>query len=339
MRQAVLTAPGELEIRDVPAPRPGAGEVLLRVRRIGVCGSDVHVFHGTHPYTPYPVVQGHELMATVEALGPGASGLQPGQPVTALPQIVCGECAPCRRGDWHICESLKVRGFQAPGCAQDLFVTSAWNVVPLPTGFTPEQGALVEPVAVAVHAVGRAPALAGRAVAVLGAGPIGNLVAQVARGEGARVLVTDLSDDRLEVARRCGVEAVSHAGREPLREAARRVFGSDGVEVAFECAGAEASVGAAISTIGKGGTIVIVAVFGQRPRVDLGLVQDRELSLVGTLMYRHGDYERAIGLIRSDAVATGPLVSAHFAFERYADAYRYIDEHGDRCVKVMVDVG
>lgn len=207
MKQAVMTAPGKIEIRSAEVPHPGPGEVLLRVRRIGVCGSDVHVYHGKHPYTPYPVVQGHEFSATVEQAGPGVSGLRAGSLVTAMPQLVCGTCAPCRRGDYHICDNLKVQGFQAPGCAQELWVTSADMLIPLPEAFSYEQGALVEPAAVAAHAVTRGaggqPAdLRGRNVAVLGAGPIGNLTAQVARARGARVLITDISAYRLETAAR-----------------------------------------------------------------------------------------------------------------------------------------
>ena len=146
MRQATMTAPGTIEFDEVPAPPAAPGTVRLRVQRIGVCGSDVHVYHGKHPFTPYPVVQGHEFSAVVEAVGSGVTGIAVGDRVTATPQEVCGSCRPCLRGDYHICDSLKVRGFQAPGCAQDLFVTEADKVVPLPSTFSFEQGAFVEPV-------------------------------------------------------------------------------------------------------------------------------------------------------------------------------------------------
>ena len=127
-------------------------------------------------------------------MGEGVEHLTVGQKVTATPQLVCGHCAPCRRGDYHICDSLKVEGFQAPGVAQDLFVTKADKIVPLPDSFSFEQGALVEPVSVAVHTVGRIGSVEGKNVAVLGAGPIGNLVGQVAKARGGNVLITDISD-------------------------------------------------------------------------------------------------------------------------------------------------
>ncbi len=338
MKQAIMTAPGEIAIYDVSVPDPGPREVLLRIQRIGVCGSDVHVYHGKHPYTGYPVVQGHEFSASVEALGAGVTGLMPGIKVTAMPQIVCGECAPCRRGDYHICDKLKVQGFQAPGCAQELWVTTADKIIPLPETFTYEQGALVEPISVAVHAVSRAGSLSGRHVIVLGAGPIGNLVAQVARSAGANVLITDLSSYRLEIASQCGLEATSNASEEPLGQASKRVFGSDGYNIAFECVGVEPTISAAITNIQKGGIIVVVGVFSEKPRIDLGLVQDRELNIHGTLMYKREDYQRAVELVKSGKLLTVPLMSKHFPMEEYLEAYRFIDRQRDKTMKVFIDV-
>jgi L-iditol 2-dehydrogenase len=338
MKQAIMTAPGEIEIREIEKLQPGPGQVLLHIQRIGVCGSDVHVYHGRHPYTSYPVVQGHEFSAAVAAIGAGVTGLSAGMKVTTTPQIVCGECGPCLRGDYHICDHLKVEGFQAPGCAQEYWLADAEKVVPLPDSFSYEQGALVEPVSVAVHAVGRAGEVKGRNVVVLGAGPIGNLVAQVAQAEGAQVLITDLSDYRLEVARQCGLEHTSNAERETLGTAAQRAFGRAGFELALECVGVEATMTAAIENIQKGGVIVVVGVFGEKPRVDLGLVQDRELVLKGTLMYQRRDYERAVELIADGKIITDPLFSKHFPLEQYLEAYHFIEAQGDKSMKVLIDV-
>jgi L-iditol 2-dehydrogenase len=338
MKQALMVNPGKIEIRQVPAPQPGTGQVLLRIHRIGVCGSDIHVYHGKHPYTSYPVVQGHEFSASVEAVGKDVTGIAPNTKVTAMPQIVCGECPPCRRGDYHICDRLKVQGFQAPGCAQELWVTEANKIVPLPSRFTFEQGAMIEPISVAVHAVARGGNLNGRRVAVLGAGPIGNLVAQVARSCGAQVLITDVSPYRLDVARRCSLGSTANATEETLRTASARVFGGEGFDVALECVGVEATMTEAIANLAKGGTLVVVGVFGEKPRIDLGLVQDRELNLHGTLMYQRRDYERAVELISTGAVITEPLMSKHFTLDHYQDAYRFIDEQRDKTMKVFVDV-
>ena len=339
MRQAVMTSPGVIELRTVADARAGRGQVLLRIGRIGVCGSDVHVYHGTHPFVSYPVVQGHEFYGVVEAVGEGVTGIRAGAKVTATPQIVCGTCRPCRRGSYNVCENLVVRGFKFPGTAQDLYAVEAEKIVRLPDTFTPEQGAFVEPVAVAAHASRRPGDLAGRNVVVLGAGPIGNFVAQACRVRGAKkVLVTDLSDHRLEIARQVRIDAVSNAGQETLREASARVFGEEGFDVAIEAVGNAASMDQAITTIDKGGTIVVVGVFGSKPPIDMARVGEHELSMIGSMMYRHEDYETAVDWIARGAVQTRPLESRHFPLEQYADAYRFIEEQGVRSMKVFVDL-
>ena len=338
MRQAVMTAPGVIEFRDVPEPVPGPDEVLLRVRRIGVCGSDIHVYYGCQPFTSYPMIQGHEFSAVVEATGEQVTNIKLGTKVTALPQVVCGKCRPCRRGDYHICDKLRVQGFQAPGCAQDLFVTRAEKIVPLPDTFSFEQGALVEPTAVAAHAVGRAGRVAGKNTVVLGAGPIGNLVAQVARASGAHVLITELNEYRLDIARRCGLENTSNAREESLENASKRVFGEDGFDLAFECVGVEPTLTAAVACIGKGGAIVIVGVFPQKPCVDVAMIGDHELSVIGSLMYKYEDYQRAVELIASGHVVTPPLESNHFPLSDYLSAYRFIEQQAGNSMKVFIDV-
>lgn len=338
MKQAIMTAPGEIEIRDIQEPVPGEGEVLLRIQRIGVCGSDIHVYHGKHPYTGYPVVQGHEFSATVEKTGKGVSDLRPGMKVTSMPQIVCGRCEPCLRGDYHICDELMVEGFQAPGCAQELWVTKADQIIPLPDTFSFEQGAMVEPVSVAVHSVRRAGDVSGKKVAVLGAGPIGNLVAQVARADGAEVLITDISDFRLDIAGQCGLENTVNPNTESLKQAVLRVFGPKSFQVGFECVGVEATMTDAIENIAKGGTIVVVGVFGEKPRVDMGLVQNNELNLVGTLMYKREDYIKAVELIDSGDVITEPLMSKHYTMDDYLTAYKFIDQARDKSMKVFIDI-
>ena len=338
MRQAVMVSPGKIEYRNVSDPSPSNGQVLMRIGRIGICGSDIHVNHGKHPFTLYPVVQGHEFSAVVEAVGEGVD-LPLGAKVTATPQEVCGRCRPCLRGEYNVCESLKVRGFQAPGVAQDLFVTEADKIVRLPADFTPEQGAFVEPVAVAAHSTGRAGDVTGKNVVVLGAGPIGNFAAQACRARGAKkVLITDMSPYRLKIAHQVGIDAVSCAADEPLVAAAKRVFGDEGFDLAMEASGSEAAITQAVAAIGKGGRIVVLGVFSRKPAIDMACVCEHELSVVGTMMYRHEDYEQAVSWIASGQVRTEPLDSKHFSFEQFADAYAYIDSQGSNCVKVFIDL-
>jgi len=271
MRQAVMTQPGKIEFMDVPVPVPGPGQVRIRIQRIGVCGSDIHVFHGKHPFVTYPLVQGHEYAGVIDAVGEGVEGIRIGDKVTATPQEVCGVCPPCRRGQYNACEQLKVRGFQAPGCAQDFFVTEADKIIALPADFRPEQGAFVEPVAVAVHSTGQAGGdLSGKNVVVSGAGTIGNFVAQACKCRGAeKVLIADISDYRLAIAKQVGVDATCNVKQESLADAVKREFGSDGFEIGAEVAGVEASLSALVANIGKGGTVLSIGVFENTPKVDM----------------------------------------------------------------------
>ena len=222
--------------------------------------------------------------------------------------IVCGQCRRCRRGGYNICDTLRVLGFQIAGAACELFAVDAAKIVLLPDSFTFEQGALVEPVSVAAHSTSRGGELTGKNVVVLGAGPIGNLVSQACRCRGAgKVLITDLSDFRLDVATRCGTGLTSRADRESLADASRRVFGDDGFDIAFECVGVEATMEQAIAAIQKGGTIVVLGVFGERPRIDMAVMGDRELSLIGSLMYKREDYILAVRWIDEGSIITEPL--------------------------------
>lgn len=339
MRQAVMQAPGRIAFMDAEAPVPGPGEVLIRVRQIGICGSDIHVWHGTHPFTPYPVIQGHEFAGTVEAVGPGVENAPAiGSKVTALPQIVCGHCNPCRKGRFNICENLRVRGFQADGCGRELYAMPAERLVALPEDFSFDQGAFVEPVAVAVHACARAGDLKGRNVVVSGAGTIGNLIAQVAKANGAGpVLIADISDQRLEVAKRCGVDHTVNTAKQPLKEAVRAAFGEGGYDLAFEAAGAEPSLGGIVGSIEKGGLVLIVGVYGKPPSVDMAVVGEHEIVLAGSMMYWRDDWLKAVELLHT-TLSIQPLITTHFPFAEWTEAYRYIDANGAKVMKVMVDM-
>ncbi len=339
MKQAVMTSPGVIEFKEVPAPQPGPGQVLLRIKRIGVCGSDIHVYHGKHALTPYPVVQGHEVSGVVEVLGSGVKGFKVGDPVTFQPQVTCGTCYPCRHGAYHICDNLKVMGFQTTGAGSEMFALDARLVLKLPSGTSPDHGAMVEPTAVGVHAITRGGGVKGKKVLILGAGPIGNLTSQVAKGMGAAsVMITDVSDYRLGLARECGVDFAVNTGKEDLAARIRDGFGEEKADLILECVGAGATISQAVSVARKGSDIVVVGVFGDKPQVDLGTVQDRELRLIGTLMYQEPDWRKAIELIGSRKVNLQPLVTNHFAFADYKKAYEYIDANRERAMKVMITV-
>ena len=339
MRQQVMTKPGEIEFREIPVPEPGPDQVLVKIKRIGVCGSDIHVYHGTHPYTGYPVTQGHEVSGQIVSLGEYVKDLAVGQKVTIEPQVFCGRCYPCLHGKYNLCEKLKVMGFQTTGTASEYFAVDASKVTVLPDEMTYNDGAMIEPLAVTVHAAKRFPDLKGAKCAVLGCGPIGILQIQSLKALGAKeVFATDISDGRLALAKELGADYIVNTAKEDFAEKFLEAFGPDKADVIYDCAGSDITMDQAIQNARKGSTIILVAVFGKRASVDLAKLNDSELDLNTSMMYRHEDYVDAIRLVNEGKIQLKPLQTAHFAFEDYLEAYKYIDANREATMKVLIDV-
>ncbi len=340
MRQAIMTSPGKIEFKHVDNPAaPGPGEILLKVRRIGICGSDIHVYHGKHPFTSYPIVQGHEYSGEVVSAGSQVNLVKPGDKVSGRPQLVCGECNPCRRNQYNVCEKLKVQGFQANGCAQDFFVIPEERAVKIPDSMGFNEGAFIEPLAVGAHSTRVPSSIKGKNVVVFGGGTIGNIVAQFVRAKGAaKVMVSDPIDFKLVKAKECGIEYVHNPMNEDFKDCIKRVFGNEGFQLAFEAAGAESPILDAVHHIENGSEIIILGVFDKPARIHMSYVCERELKILGSMMYTHEDYLEAVDYLSKGLINIGPLISKEFPFEDYEAAYRYIDEKGDECLKVLINM-
>ena len=339
MLQQVMTSPGTIEFRQVDIPPVGSRDVLIRIMRIGICGSDIHVYHGKHPFTRYPVTQGHEVSGIVEQVGSDVHRFRPGDRVTIEPQVFCGKCYPCTHGKYNLCESLKVMGFQTTGAASEYFAADESKVTRLPDGMTFDQGAMIEPLAVTVHAARRFPDMNGAKVAILGAGPIGILLLQSCKAMGAaEVLITDMSDYRLSIAKAVGADYTVNVSTQDLDAEFARAFGSDKADVIYDCAGNDTTMNWAIRSARKGSLIILVAVFSKMANVDLAVLNDHELDLNTTMMYRHEDYVDAIRFVEQGLVHLEPLMSRHFPFREYLDAYRFIDQNPEKAMKILIDV-
>lgn len=348
MLQQVMTepakqrgTPAKIIFRSVPVPEPGNGEILIQIKNIGICGSDIHVYYGEHSGTGYPVTQGHEVSGQIVKMGPGTdtARLHTGQKVTVEPQVVCGQCWPCRHGKYNLCENLKVMGFQTTGMAGEYFCVDEKKVTPLPDHMSYSDGAMIEPLAVTVHAARRFPELSGAKVLVLGAGPIGILLSQSLKALGAsEVMITDVSGYRLSLAKECGADYTVNTASEDLGEALARCFGPDRADVIYDCAGNNVTMGQAIRYARKGSTIILVAVFAGPATVDLFTLNDHELTLDTTMMYRHEDYLDAIRLTEEGKIRLKPLQSKHFPFREYLKAYQYIEQNRETSMKILIDV-
>jgi L-iditol 2-dehydrogenase len=338
MKQAQVVAPEKLVYRDIAPPVAGAGEVLIRVRRIGICGSDLHAYRGKHPLVSFPLVQGHEFSGYLEAVGSGVTGLKHGDLVTVQPAIGCGVCPRCAEGLFAECDKLQFIGGALPGAGSQLYSVRADHVVRLPDGTDPDDGAMIEPLSVAVHSVRRLGEIKGRFALVIGGGTIGNLTAQVAVKMGAAAAaVMETNDFRRGIAEKLGLVALK-PGEGGEGERIRAALGGHVPDVVFECVGGERPLNLAIEVVRRGGGVVVVGVYEEPPRAAMISVQDKEILLAGALMYTWDDYHTAVDLVSGGGVRLGPLRTHHFPFERWADAYRALIESSGKTMKVMIDV-
>jgi len=333
-----MLRPGQIVFENVAIPNIKDNEVLIKVMRIGICGSDIHVYHGKHPYTSYPVIQGHEFSGKVVKTGKKVKKIKEGDKVVVQPQVVCGECYSCKHGRYNICDNLKVMGFQNEGCAKEYFKIEEAKVLKIPENMSYDEGALVEPLAVACHALRRSEIeLKDKNIIILGAGTIGNLVAQTAKAKGAaKVMITDLSKFKLNLAKECGIDIALDVSKYDLKEEIVREFGIKKADLILECVGSQATINDAINNARKGSDIIVVGVYPEEVRVNMGFVQDRELRLIGTLMYKEEDYLDAINLIANNKIKTGKLITDYFEFKDYDLAYKHIEERKDKVMKVMI---
>ncbi|MEC3878117.1 alcohol dehydrogenase catalytic domain-containing protein [Parapedobacter sp. 10938] len=335
-----MLSPGHIQVSDV-AEIAGIGddEVLVKIMRIGVCGSDIHVYHGKHPFTPFPVIQGHEYSGEVMAVGEAVSSVKVGDRVTGRPQQVCGTCGPCRAGRYNVCSRLKVEGFQAPGVAQDYFALPEDRVYVVPDQVSFDEIALLEPAAVAAHATSMIESITSKVVVVAGAGPIGNLIAQFAKIRGAkRVIVSDFNPFRLGLLRELGINDVINLAEEDFKQGVTRILGKEAFQVGVEAVGVEPALHNLIDHVEKGGQVLIVGVYEEHPRLNMGFVGEHELTVQGSMMYKHEDYVKAIEYLVSGELQLSALITHRFGFNAYNEAYHFIEKNPTQTLKVLIDV-
>jgi len=334
MKQAFVPEPGVIRYREVPDPVAGLGEVVIRVSRIGICGSDVHVFRGKHPLVSFPLVQGHEFSGRVDSVGAGVA-IAAGTLVTVMPATAPDSSIEKRMGLPARSDQMKFIGGALEGAGSELFRVPAEYVVPLDSSADPDDAAMVEPLAVAVHSLAIAAPVGGLPVAVFGAGTMGLLTALIAARHGADpVVVADRNAFRLGVAARLGLRTMNVSVMRD-DEMVRELGGMRPCAV-FECAGHEAALNAAIDVLPRGGTLVGVGVYESPPRVNMIQVQDKELRVLGSLMYSWRDFIAAARLAESARLPLSSLRTHTVPFDNWIEGYRLLIEEPERTIKVMV---
>ncbi len=344
MQSAQLVAQRTIELRDMPdPPDPGPGEVTVRVRAVGICGSDMHYYleGGCAGYpAQYPSVLGHEPAGEVIAVGAGVEGLAEGARVAIEPAITCGRCEFCRAGRHNLCENVVfMGGVQTPGLLREYATIPAVNAVAIPAGMGYAVATVVEPLAVILHALELTHLEAGETVAVMGAGPIGLLAAAVARMAGAgRVIVADRIGPRLALAREMGADLAVDITRESVVEAILDSTGGKGAHLIIDAAGKPDSLNPALRAVRAGGRVVLIGIPSDTiTGVDLHAAMHREAAIY-TLKRSNHNHHAAIQLIESGKIPAGKLVTHRFPLSRADSAFSTIAGYADGVAKAVVEM-
>ncbi len=334
MRALVYIGPEQLELEEMATPVPEPGEALVRIRYAGICGTDLHLWHGEMSAVRPPVVVGHELVG--EVVEDTTGRLPAGQRVAVEPLLVCGTCRACREGASHVCRSLRVQGVHANGGAAEFLSTPTHRLHPIADGLSWEAAACTEPASVAVHMVRRAGVEVGDTVLVLGGGPIGFLVASVARAAGARrVIVSEVSQPRLELCRAAGLETIDASQADSV-DVIRDLTDGEGADVVCEAVGHPATVAQMVAACRVRGRILVGGIGGAPTPVDLASVVFKELTLVGSRVYESRDMATALALLGSGALRVDGLVTRTVPLENaVVDGYQRLRDSRDE-MKVLL---
>jgi (R,R)-butanediol dehydrogenase / meso-butanediol dehydrogenase / diacetyl reductase len=326
MKAAYYTGDQTFTIKEDQPREPQTGEVRVKIAYCGICGTDMHVFHGAMDarVTTNRVV-GHECSGVVDALGEGVDGFDVGDQVVIRPLASCGECPACQKGHTHVCQNLKFLGLDTEGAFQQAWTLPAYTLHKLPADMRLDYAALIEPTAVACHDVARAQIRAGEDVLVIGGGPIGLLVAMVAKQAGGNVVISEVSEYRQGIAEKLGFKTLN-ALKVNVPEAIYEMTGNKGAEVVFEVSATQPGVDTMTEAAAVRGRIVMVGIMGGvKPQVDLFKFFWRELQLLGARVYEAADYEKAIELIVSGAIDCEALITDIQELEDITKAFQALD--------------
>jgi len=324
------------DLLEVDEPKLTVDEVLIKVEATGICGSDIPLYRGTYPVKlPVPYIPGHEFSGTIVRTGNDVKDLDPGDRVSAHIVVGCGTCYYCRTGRSHICKHSKELGFDMNGSFAEYMVFPATNIHVLPQNMDFEEGAMLDPLASALHPIERLRLGISDTFAVLGPGPIGLLALQCAKTIGAKkVIMVGTREDRLRVAKELGADETINIENENLEEKMFSIT-ENGVDVVLEATGSTKAINSALSIVKKDGQIVLISVYREPANVNALAVVYKELSISGTYCYTWLTFERAIDLISSGKVRVKPIITHRFPLENFKQAFELVLDR--KAMKVLLE--
>ena len=336
---AIVSAPGKVEFQEKRLPQLSPREVLIGVKASAICGSDLHIFKGRHPSAPLPVAIGHEVSGTILEAGSGVSTLKVGDRVVVEPVIVCGACYFCRRGAYSLCTQISFQYRKGQGAFAPYFVAEEQWVHPLPDALSFEEGALIEPFSVALHAVQKGNIQLGQTVAIFGAGAIGLLVLLLTRQSGAgETFVVDVQSHRLRKARGLGASEVMNNLEGDTVQSLLDKTSQLGVDRAFEAVGLETTLVQSLKVLRKGGTSILVGIF-EKPEATIpaNLFIQKEISLVGSQGYCW-DFQTALKLAAQGRVRLGEMITDVIPLASLQKGFELLMDPQSEAIKVVVKI-
>jgi 2-desacetyl-2-hydroxyethyl bacteriochlorophyllide A dehydrogenase len=336
---AYVTAPGKIEFKEHSLPELGEKDVKIKVKVAAICGSDLHIYKGKHPSAPLPVPIGHEIAGEVVETGPKVTRFKPGDRVAVEPVIACGECFFCQRGQYHLCTQISFQYRQGQGGFTPYFIASEKWLHSLPENVTYTEGALLEPLAVATHAVQKSHPNVGQTSAVFGAGAIGMLVTQLLKQTGGSdIIVVDVNQTRLETALELGATTVlNNRDCDALAEILK-LTDQLGVDIAYEAVGLEITLIQALNALRKGGLAVLLGIFEQTNiQLPVNLFVQKEITLAGSQGY-NWDFQTALRLLELKQVNLERMVTHHFPLSQLQQAFETLSEPDHQAIKVAITI-
>jgi 2-desacetyl-2-hydroxyethyl bacteriochlorophyllide A dehydrogenase len=336
---AVVTAPGKVEFQTRTLPNLGAKEVLVQVKAAAICGSDLHIFKGLHPSAALPVSIGHEAAGQITDVGKEVQKHKIGDRVTIEPVIACGKCDFCVHGQYHLCINISFQYRKGQGAFAPYFIISEERVFKLPDNLSYEEGALIEPLAVALHAVKKSGIRLGQTCAVFGAGAIGLLVAMLAhRTTGSDVFVSDINSFRLQRALELGAtEVINGLEANPIEKIMEKTD-QMGVDRSFEAIGLEATLIQAIKALKKGGSATLLGIFEKPDAVlPVNLFVQREINLAGSQGYCW-DFQDGLTLLENNIIDLKKLITHRVNFGELQQGFEILIKPQNNAIKVVINI-
>ncbi|MGG0938341.1 zinc-binding alcohol dehydrogenase family protein [Brevibacillus centrosporus] len=336
MKTIVCQVPGKMELIETEAPAsPRENEVLLNIKRIGICGTDIHAYGGNQPFFAYPRVLGHELSGEVAEVGAAVTNLKAKDRVAVIPYMHCGTCISCRSGKTNCCTQMKVLGVHIDGGMRESIVVPATHVLPVPN-LSWEEAAIVEPLCIGAHAVRRARIQPGETVLVIGAGPIGLGVARFAKLQGAKVIAMDMSEERLAFCQEWAeCDEIVLASSEP-KERIRQLNGQDLPTVVFDATGNKHSMTGAFDFVAHGGTLVYVGLVKEQIAFSDPDFHAKELTLMGSRNATLEDFQFVIGCMNEGKINSSAYITEKIPFEQFAENHKELIQPNRGVIKSMV---